>query len=115
MSFVRTVLLVSLFILQSQAQVPSGEIRLEVKDQSNAAVQASGQLRGGKQDRRFETDAQGSATIAPIPYGRYRLELSKAGFAPQILELEVASTTPVFRVITLVVTLFIITWIFMFI
>ncbi len=101
MYFVRTVVVFAFTILQSQAQVLSGEIRLEVKDQTNAAVQVSGQLRGGKKDRRFETDAQGLVNIALLPFGHYRLELSKAGFAPQILELDVASERPVSRVIIL--------------
>ncbi len=101
MYFVRIFISFTISVLQSQAQVPTGEIRLEVKDPSNAAVQASGQLRGSRQDRQFETDAQGIARIAPLPYGRYRLDISKTGFATQIIELEVASATPVSRVITL--------------
>ena len=101
MYFVRIFIAFTISILQSQAQVSTGEIRLEVKDPTNAAVQASGQLRGSKQDRQFETDAQGLAKIAPLPYGRYRLDISKTGFATQIIELEVTSATPVSKVITL--------------
>lgn len=101
MYFFRILVAASFSMLQSQAQVPTGEIRLEVKDPSNAAVQASGQLRGGQQNRRFDTDAQGLVKLSPLPYGRYRLEFFKAGFATQIVDLEVTSSIPVFRAVTL--------------
>jgi hypothetical protein len=84
------------------AQTPSGQINLEVKDPDGTAMQASGKLTGpAGNDRSFQTDAQGTYTLAGLPYGRYRLEVSKDGFATQSLLIDVQSGTPVSRTITL--------------
>ena len=66
---------------------PAGEIRIEVKDPSGAAMEASGKLENlaSGTDRSFQTDAQGSYTLKSVPSGRYRLELSRSGFATQSL------------------------------
>ena len=56
-----------------QAQGPTGEIRVEIKDPSGAAMQAAGKLG----TRSFETDAQGVFTFSNLAPGRYRLEVSK--------------------------------------
>lgn len=86
-----------------QAQPPAGTIRLEVKDPSGAAVQASGRLQGlaGGVDRSFHTDARGAYAFESLPYGRYRLEVSKSGFATQSVLIDVQSSTPISRSITL--------------
>jgi outer membrane receptor protein involved in Fe transport len=88
-----------------RAQPPNGEIRLEAKDPSGAAVQASGTLRRlpGGVDRTFQTDAQGAYGFHNLPYGRYRLEVSKAGFANQSELIDVQSAAPVSRVITMII------------
>ncbi len=87
-----------------RAQPPTGEIRLQVKDPSGAAVAASGTLRGqgGGSTQTFATDSQGVYDFARVPYGRYRLEVSKDGFATQSSLIEVQSVTPVSRTVTLV-------------
>jgi outer membrane receptor protein involved in Fe transport len=84
-------------------QVPSGEIRVQVKDPSGAPMQASGKLEGiaGRVVRDFQTDAMGTIVLGDLPYGRYRLELSKAGFATQSVTIAVQSATPVSRDLTL--------------
>src|SRR5580692_2241059 len=86
-----------------QAQQPTGEIRLEVKDPSGAAVAASGTLRNlaGGPERAFQTDTQGMYTLSGLPYGRYRLEISKTGFALLIVSIDVHSSTPVSRTVTM--------------
>src|SRR5262249_17057615 len=53
--------------------------------------------------RPFETDARGSYTFAPVPFGRYRLYLSREGFAEQSLLVDVESSTPVSRTITMAI------------
>jgi outer membrane receptor protein involved in Fe transport len=85
------------------AQQPTGEIRLQVQDQSGAVVAASGTLRNqrGKLNQSFQTDTQGEYNFASLPYGRYRLEVSKDGFATQSAVIEVQSATPVARTVTL--------------
>src|SRR5579883_2508862 len=86
------------------AQVPFGELHIEVKDPSGAAVQqASGSLHdiASGADRRFETNSDGAYTFQRLPAGRYRLDVSKPGFSTQSLTLEIRSAAPVSRVITL--------------
>src|SRR5580658_2279229 len=84
-----------------QAQQPTGEIRLEVKDPSGAAVIASGTLRNlaGGGVRTFQTDTQGMYRFSDLAYGRYRLEVSKTGFASQSLPIDVQSGTPILRTV----------------
>jgi outer membrane receptor protein involved in Fe transport len=91
--------------LALQAQSPTGEIRLAVKDPSGAAMSASGTLQslaGGPQ-RRFQADAQGTYTFSALPYGRYRLEVSAAGFATQSALIDVRSGTPISRIVTMAI------------
>ncbi len=90
-------------------QAPTGQIHVEVKDPSGAALEAAGKLTSlapaprslqGVQ-RSFQTDAQGTYTLEGLPFGRYRLEVSKAGFATQSVAIDVQSATPVSSTITL--------------
>ena len=67
------------FIVPLQAQQRAGSIRIEVKDPSGAAVQAS--LRLGSQA--LQTDSQGVGEFRNLTLGHYRIEVSKAGFANQ--------------------------------
>ncbi len=89
--------------LTLHAQNPDGEIRVQVKDPSGAAMEASGKLESlvpGVQ-RTFETDALGTYTISNLPYGRYRLEVSKTGFATQSVVIDVQSGRPISRTLTM--------------
>src|ERR1035438_10443059 len=53
-------------------------------------------------DRSLETDAQGRHTFESLPYGRYRLDVSKSGFATQSVSIDVrAAAPPVSRTVTL--------------
>ena len=84
-------------------QVPTGQIKIEVKDPSGAVVTASGKLEslGPGVHRNFQTDAQGTFTFEGLPFGRYRLEVSKAGFATQSMLIDVQSATPISQAVTL--------------
>jgi hypothetical protein len=86
-----------------QGQLPTGEIRLAVKDPSGAAMKAAGRLQGlaARIDRSFETDAQGAFTFQNLPYGPYRLEVSKRGFATKSLLIDVQSAKPEARMVTM--------------
>jgi outer membrane receptor protein involved in Fe transport len=86
-----------------QAQSPTGEIRLEIKDPSGAAVVASGTLRNlaGGAERTFQTGSQGTYRFPDLSYGRYRLEISKTGFATLVLSIDVQSQAPVSRTVTM--------------
>ena len=100
---VPSVLVLLFLALNLFGQVPSGEIRVQVKDPSGAPMEASGKLEGivGGVARDFQTDAQGIIVLGNLPYGRYRLEISKPGFVTQAVTIDVPSATPVSRTFTL--------------
>ncbi len=85
------------------AQDLTGEIQLQVKDSSGAAMEASGTLRNlaGVVQRGFQTDAHGMYRFSGLAFGKYRLEVSKTGFATQSLLIEVKSATVISRSITM--------------
>ena len=87
------------------AQARQGEIHLQVKDPSGAPMQASGTLASieGGVAREFQTDAQGMAVLGNLPFGRYRIQVSKPGFTTQSVAIEVRSATPVTRSISLAI------------
>jgi outer membrane receptor protein involved in Fe transport len=101
MVFRATLALLAVTVLM-QAQ-PTGEIRLEVKDQSGGSMEASGKLQNlaGGADTNFKTDAQGLRVFPSLPLGRYRLEILKTGFATQSMTIDVQSTAPIARVVTM--------------
>src|SRR5579864_3630567 len=86
-----------------QGQGLTGEVRIEVKDPSGAAMQASGKLQNLANGvvRSFQTDAEGAYAFASLPYARYRLEVSRQGFATQSLLVDVHSGAPISRTISL--------------
>jgi Carboxypeptidase regulatory-like domain len=83
--------------------MPTGEIRLEVKDPSGAAMEVSGRLQSlaAGVDRSFQTGAQGVFAFQGLLVGRYRLAISKRGFATQSVLIDVQSGTPVSRIVTM--------------
>jgi outer membrane receptor protein involved in Fe transport len=84
-------------------QAPQGEIRLQVKDPSGAPMQVSGKLEGtaGGVARKFQTDPQGNIVLGKLPFGQYRLQISKFGFTSQTVAINVQSATPVIRAISM--------------
>lgn len=88
-------LLMAVYALRAQS--PTGEIRLAIQDSSGAPMEASGRLRGpggAKAARSFRTDAHGRVRLTGLPYGRYRLEVFRSGFAEQSKVLDIESPTP---------------------
>lgn len=85
------------------AQTLQGEIHLQIQDASGAPMQASGRLENlsGGSARNFHTDSQGAAALQNLPFGRYRLIISKSGFATRSITVEVNSTSVVTRVVSL--------------
>ena len=94
------------FPLALLSQLQTGEIRLDVKDQSGTAMEANGTLESLSAGvrRTYETDGQGTHTFGALPFGRYRLQVGRTGFATQELLIEVRSAVPVPKTITLAVT-----------
>ena len=91
-----------LYPLFVQGQASAGQVLVEVKDPSGASMPASGKLvrLSNSTVQEFRTDAQGLYTFEEVPNGRYRLEVSKPGFATQSLVLDVGGS-PVNRTVTL--------------
>jgi outer membrane receptor protein involved in Fe transport len=108
--FLAVVLLVSTTAMaQSGASAPRqaiGELRMEVKDPSGKAITATGKLDSLATglSRPFQTDAQGKYTFEGLIYGRYRLEVSRDGFATQSVLINLRSNEPITRAITLAVS-----------
>src|SRR5262249_51513224 len=92
-------------VVSTAGQVKTGEIRIEVKDPTGSAMQAAGKLVGlaTNVDRAFATDEQGSYTFNMLPFGRYRLEVSRDGFATQTTLIDVQSETSVSRAVTMAI------------
>jgi outer membrane receptor protein involved in Fe transport len=82
-------------------QVPTGQIRVEVVDPSGAPMVAAVRLKSvaGSVDRATQTDAQGTYTFDTVPFGNYRLEVSRNGFATQTVRIEVQPNNPVARIV----------------
>jgi outer membrane receptor protein involved in Fe transport len=81
----------------------TGELRLEVKDPSGKALESFGKLEslGGGVTREFQTDQKGRRLFEGLAFGRYRLEVSKEGFATQSFVINVQSNEPITRAVTL--------------
>ena len=91
-------------VASAAASAPdAGEIHLEVQDASGAALVAAGVLRtmNTGAERTFVTDAQGKAVFTGLAEGRYRLQLARAGFATQLVPVEVAAGKAVSRTVQL--------------
>ena len=85
-------------------QSQTGEIRIQVQDTAGLAMEASGKLESlvSKADLSFKTDSQGVYTFANLSPGRYRLDVSKIGFATQSVLIDVESGKPVSRTVMMV-------------
>lgn len=91
-------------LLSAQAQL--GEIRIQVKDSSGAAMQASGKIENTATGvvRSFQTDAVGVYNLGDLPPGSYRLEVSNAGFASQVLSIVLTPGAVLSETVTLAVS-----------
>jgi outer membrane receptor protein involved in Fe transport len=84
-------------------QSPTGELRIEVDDQSGAGMKVSGKLENSAAGfhRNFQTDNRGRFVLSNLPAGTYVLQVTKAGFAPQSVSVEVQAGAPVERSLTM--------------
>ncbi len=85
------------------AQSISGEIRLQVKDATGSPLEAAGTIEGLATGvhRDFSTDPSGQRALRDLPFGVYKLTISRQGFAPQSLKIEIRSEAPVSLPVTL--------------
>jgi outer membrane receptor protein involved in Fe transport len=94
-------ILLGLLLRITPAAAQSTELRLQVQDPSGAGMQATGKLQlESAQPITFQTDAQGLFQKSGLPPGRYRVEISKSGFATSVTQLTL-DATPVSQTITL--------------
>jgi hypothetical protein len=85
------------------AQHERGEIRLEVHDPNAGALPAAAELTSSMDQvqRRFVTDEDGRYTARELPFGAYRLRVSRQGFVPAERLIKVRSEIPVNVSVTL--------------
>ena len=76
-----------------------------MKDASDAAIEASGSIQGLATGvhREFQTDDQGLHTFTALPFGVYRIEVQREGFASKTLRVEVRSEAPIAQTVVLTV------------
>ncbi|MGC4056021.1 MAG: TonB-dependent receptor [Paludibaculum sp.] len=92
-------------LVAAVGQVSSGEIQMEVKDASGAAVEAHGWVESVHSGfrRSFQCDRRGLASVAGLAAGQYRLRLAKEGFAPYTETLEIAAGATERRAVSLAI------------
>jgi len=80
-----------------RAQSNQGELRLKVTDPSGVGVKGSVVLTSEVNQFResFWTDDSGTLVAKPLPFGLYRLEVHRDGFAPSINAVDIRSAVPV--------------------
>ena len=85
-----------LFVLGQFSQSNTGELRVVLTDSGGLPVSATVELFSEANQLRqsVEADAQGRATARRLPFGRYRLTASRAGFAPFSALIEIRSAAP---------------------
>ncbi|MFN0087501.1 MAG: TonB-dependent receptor [Blastocatellia bacterium] len=105
------IFLLSTVYVSARAQSPApiqsraGEIRVEVLDPEGSPIEAAGRLVNIATgvEHRFQTDVRGKHRLDRLAFGRYRLEIQRKGFVSQAAVIEVQSTAPVTRAITLTI------------
>jgi TonB dependent receptor/Carboxypeptidase regulatory-like domain/TonB-dependent Receptor Plug Domain len=78
------------------AQANNGELRLNVVDPSGLGVKATVQITSEANQYRniLVTDNQGHAVAQRLPFGKYRLAVSRSGFAELSQSVEIRSSLP---------------------
>ncbi|MDP9170977.1 MAG: TonB-dependent receptor [Acidobacteriota bacterium] len=85
------------------AQSGTGELRIAVKDQTGAAVAASAELLNQATHTRQTVNLppEGHYSFRNVPFGTYRLNVGRAGFAASSELVEIRSALPLDHVVTL--------------
>src|SRR6187402_2045812 len=87
---------VLLLSLGQFGQANTGELRLTVVDASGLALQGAVELvsEANHVSERLETDEQGSLSARRLPFGTYRVSVTRAGFAPFAGVIDIKSALP---------------------
>ena len=77
-------------------QSKTGELRLHVTDPAGLGVKSSVDLlsESNQFHQTFVTDESGSLDVQRLPFGIYRLQVSREGFVPSTQSLEIRSAVP---------------------
>ncbi len=96
-------IILAMFALTAWAQRQSGELRLQVVDSTGAPLSASGELVGQATQvrKQFSTGPDGRQTISALPFGIYRLRVSREGFESVTSLLEIRTEIPLNFQVTL--------------
>jgi TonB dependent receptor/Carboxypeptidase regulatory-like domain len=89
-------LVILLLTLGQFGQVNTGELRLTVVDPSGLALQGDIELvsEANQVRERLQTDAQGTLTAKRLPFGTYRVTVTREGFAPFAGVIDIRSALP---------------------
>jgi hypothetical protein len=92
----KRVLIVLLCALPLFAQSKTGELRLRVTDPAGLGLKSTVELISEANQFRqtFRTDEAGTLDAQRLPFGVYRLEVKREGFAPVSQSLEIRSAVP---------------------
>jgi hypothetical protein len=87
---------VVLLALGQFGQANMGELRLTVVDDSGLALQGAVELvsEANQVRERLQTDEQGSLTARRLPFGTYRISVTREGFAPFAGVIDIRSAVP---------------------
>jgi hypothetical protein len=97
------ILLLLTTALPAFSQSNSGEVRLHVADPAGRGIQVTVHVvsEANQYSADLETDRQGNLDVARLPYGVYRLDIARSGFAPVAETVTVRSSIPVAHSIAL--------------
>lgn len=92
----RFLIITLLGVLPLVAQSKMGELRLRVTDPAGLGVKSSVELVSESNQFRqtFHTDEAGALVAQRLPFGVYRLEVNRDGFAPVSQSIEIRSAIP---------------------
>jgi outer membrane cobalamin receptor len=97
------VILALTFALLQFAQIESGDLRVRVTDPSGLPLQSSVELlsEGNQFHTEYQTDAAGMLVVRRLPFGNYRVIVTRDAFAPFSTIVQIQSTQPVDVPVTL--------------
>src|SRR3954462_16017216 len=86
-----------------KAQTRDAVLRIEVRDPSGHGMKALGELRNLStgSELKFSTDGRGGSRFSGLTAGRYRIEVSKSGFATQSVTLELKTGVETARIFSM--------------
>src|ERR1700759_4176217 len=96
-SLTRCLLVLCLGSLPVFGQANQGELQLHITDPAGAGLAATVQIisQANQYSRSLATDARGTIDAQHLPYGLYRVEVERNGFASVMRTVEIRTSIPV--------------------